>query len=226
MPVKDSERRDPIKALKAILTDRLHIDARTHPVKLRMEGEAVVMEGVVERISQKKRALLAAMRMDGVSGAVDRLKVAPSKAMSDAETKRHVLDALDEEQTLNGLAIEVAVSGGVVDLEGTVPSLSHKRLAGVLAWWVPGSAEVINSLDVDPAEEDSDGEVEDALRIVLEKDPMVDAGSIRAVCRDWVVTLDGVARSMAERDAAEDDAWYTWGVNDVVNGIRVEKKGV
>jgi len=31
------------------------------------------------------------------------------------------------------------VEDGVVTLNGRVPSLSHKRLAGALAWWNPGS---------------------------------------------------------------------------------------
>ncbi|NIO09735.1 MAG: BON domain-containing protein, partial [Deltaproteobacteria bacterium] len=35
--------------------------------------------------------------------------------------------------------IEIEVENGVVVLNGHVPSMSHKRLAGVLAWWVPGS---------------------------------------------------------------------------------------
>lgn len=32
-------------------------------------------------------------------------------------------------------------------LEGRVVSLSHKRLAGVLAWWVPGCRDFVVTLD-------------------------------------------------------------------------------
>jgi osmotically-inducible protein OsmY len=83
--------------------------------------------------------------------------------------------------------------------------------------------EVINSLEVFPPEEDSPGEINDALRIVLEKDHLVDAITITSSTKDWVVTLSGSVRSEAERDAAEDDAWYIWGVNDVANNIKVIK---
>jgi hypothetical protein len=85
--------------------------------------------------------------------------------------------------------IEVSVEDGVVTLDGDVPSLSHKRLAGVLAWWAPGSCDVVNGLAVEPDDDDTDEEILDALRIVLDKDPVVDATQISASCKNSVVTL-------------------------------------
>lgn len=52
--------------------------------------------------------------------------------------------------------------------------LTQKRLAGVLAWWVPGSRDVINRMEVlseQPDQPDSDEELEKAVRIVLKKRP-------------------------------------------------------
>ncbi len=212
---------DPIEALKASLTDRLHIDLKKNPIHLKMEDNAVVMEGAVDGIALKKRALFLAMGLEGVSGVIDRLKVRPSSSMSDAEIKDHFAAALTEEPTLQSCGMKAEVRDGVVDIEGTAPSLSHKRLAGALAWWIPGTADVINSLEVAPPEEDSDDEIEDALRLVLEKDKLVDASGIRVTARSWVVTLDGSVGSDAARNAAETDAWFIWGVNDVVNNIIV-----
>ena len=108
-----------------------------------------------------------------------------------------------------------------MELEGTVPSLTHKRLAGVLAWWVPGSMDVINSLEVDPPEDDNEDEICDAVKLVLEKDRLVDAFKVRVAARDWVVTLDGTVSSEGEKAAAEKDAWYVWGVNEVKNNLSV-----
>lgn len=88
-------------------------------------------------------------------------------------------------------AIEVAVDKGVVTLNGQVASLSQKRMAGVLAWWVPGSRDVINGLEISPPEEDNDDEVIDGIRLALEKDPFVNATQIRVRCRDYAVTLEG-----------------------------------
>jgi len=215
-----------VKALKAALTEELKLDPNNFPIDLKVEDGSVVMEGMVENVAVKKRALLLAMGLRDVQGVVDRLRVRPSVRMSDDEIRDHLLDALAEESALKGLDIKVEVADGVVDLEGQVWSLSHKRLAGVLAWWVPGSLDVINSIEVDPPEADSDGELSDAVRLVLEKDRLVDAQSLKVSTNGYVVTLEGVTGSAAEREAAEEDAWFTWGVNSVVNKIVVDEASV
>ncbi len=218
--------KDPIKAIKAHLTDELHIDPVLFPIEVASVDGSIIIEGAVENISQKKRAMLFAMGIEGVSGIVDRLRVKPSARMSDAEIRNHLYDAFAGEGALTGLKIEAEVKDGIVDLEGEVWSLSHKRLAGALAWWVPGSVDVINSIEVVPSERDNDDEVSDALRLILEKDRLVDAASLKVSTRDWIVTLEGVAGSEEEREAAEDDAWFTWGVNGVVNKIIVDPASI
>ena len=109
----------------------------------------------------------------------------------------------------------------MVTLDGRVPGLAHKRLAGVLAWWVPGVRDVVNGLEVVPPEADDDGEITDAVRIVLEKDPLVDASRIGVSSHDAVVTLRGTVRSEVERRMAEWDAWCVFGVDVVTCEIEV-----
>src|SRR5512132_47851 len=67
--------------------------------------------------------------------------------------------------------IDIEVEHGVVTLNGSLPSLAAKRLAGVLAWWVPGVRDVVNGIAVDPPEEDAPIQIEEAVRIALDKDP-------------------------------------------------------
>ena len=117
--------------------------------------------------------------------------------------------------------ISVAVSDGVVTLNGELPGLDEKRLAGVLAWWVPGSRDVVNGIAVEPPEEDSFDMIAEAVRLVLEKDPFVNAGQIRVGVRRTTVTLAGLLPSEAQRDMAEKDAWYVFGVDKVINNIEV-----
>jgi osmotically-inducible protein OsmY len=117
--------------------------------------------------------------------------------------------------------VRIRFADGVATLDGEVASLSHKRLAGVLAWWVPGSRDVVNGLGVEPDEMDGDGEVLDALRIVLEKDPFVDATRISASCENYVITLRGSAANKVGKQAAEADAWALFGVDRVVNRIEL-----
>jgi osmotically-inducible protein OsmY len=120
-----------------------------------------------------------------------------------------------------GLALQEGRDQGVVLLEGQTPSLSHKRLAGALAWWVPGSRDVLNCLEVVPPEEDNDGEITDAVKIILDKDPFVDDVQILVITRDRIVTLEGAVRSEGEKDMAEFDAWFAFGVDKVINNIQV-----
>ncbi len=212
---------DPVKRLKAELTDTLKIDPRINPIKIKIEGDALLIEGTVEGIRQKKKALFIALGLKGVSGVIDRLRVRAASHMGDREIAAHIRDSFTEEPTLDASNITLEVNEDVVDIEGKVGSLTHKRLAGVLAWWVPGVTEVINSLEVEPPEEDRASEVTDALRIVLEKDRLVDQSAIKVTTEDWVVTLSGTVMSEEQKEAAENDAWYVWGVNDVINELEV-----
>jgi osmotically-inducible protein OsmY len=130
------------------------------------------------------------------------------------------LETVQQPQAPVGL-IEVKVEDGVVTLDGDVPGLVQKRLAGVLAWWVPGSRDIVNGLGVTPPEDDNDGAITDAVRIALEKDPFVNAEQIRVSTRDNVVTLTGLVPTESEREMAEFDAWYVFGVDNAVNQIMV-----
>jgi len=212
---------DNVKRLRAALTNTLKIDLRVNPIEIKTKGDALLIEGTVGGIRQKKRALLIALSLEGISGVIDRLRVLPASHMGDREIAAHIGDAFTQEPMLNSSKITLEVSNGEVDIEGKVSSLTHKRLAGVLAWWVPGVAEVINSLEVEHPEEDRANEVTDALRIVLEKDRLVDESSIKVTTEDWVVRLSGAVKSEEQREAAENDAWYVWGVNDVINELEV-----
>src|SRR3989338_5641121 len=83
-----------VKTIKASLEKELHIDPVKHPIHLKIENNAIVMEGVVDRIAHKKMALLVAMSIPGTSGVIDRLRVMPAKEMGDKEIKNHICDAI------------------------------------------------------------------------------------------------------------------------------------
>lgn len=236
--------------LIAHVRELLRADARLADeeaaIGLRMEADALVMEGEVSSVVTKKLALERAAACPGVAGIVDRLRTRPARRMDDAAILRLVLDALAEELAFAEFTIrardrgrpagtaqwpsevpgviEVDVDDGAVTLDGRVPGLDHKRLAGVLAWWVPGSRDVINGIGVEPPEDDNDGSLVDAVRIVLEKDPLVPARQVGVHARDCVVTLTGLVSDAAEREMAEMDAWYVFAVDRVENHIEVSRE--
>jgi osmotically-inducible protein OsmY len=117
--------------------------------------------------------------------------------------------------------IEVTVDDGVVTLTGQVISLSHRRLASVTVWWVGGCRDVINLLELVPAETDGDDEIADVLRLVLEIDPRVRAEQITATVEDRRITLAGWVATEAERRQAEQDAWCLDDIEGVLNRIEV-----
>jgi osmotically-inducible protein OsmY len=201
------------------------------------------MEGELPGVAAKKLALERAAAVAGVHSIVDRIRVEPARRMGDAEIRDHLRDTLLSEPAFQGCALrlstgrpprvaagggepggcalELSVEEGVVTMSGEVPSLTHKRLAGVLAWWVPGTRDVVNGIEVVPPEEDGDAEVTDAVRIVLEKDPLVDAADVQVSTHAREVTLEGAVVSPEQREMAEADAWYVFGVDRVVDRLEV-----
>jgi len=178
-----------LKRVQALFEDEPRINLHRHPIRLSFTGEDLILEGEAENIAAKKLALELAASVPGVGRIVDRLRVVPAERMSDAEIRDCVYRALLQEPVFYTCAISARVKGDretlgestagpagyihvdiedrVVILNGQVPSLSHKRLAGVLAWWVPGSQnaksmaefdawyvfgvdKVINNLEVQP----------------------------------------------------------------------------
>lgn len=218
--------------------------ARDH-LRLAFADGVLTIEGEVESVAAKKRALRAVAASPAVKGVVDRLHVRPAQAMGDREIRDHLAHAFINEPAFAELAlferqgeqlvplraspldqrgrIEITVADGIVTLDGTVPGLDYKRLAWVLAWWIPGVRDVVNGIAVEPPEEESDGAIADACRLVLEKDPLVNASQIRIGVRDRRVVLSGVVPTEEERRAAENDAWFLFGVDEVENRIDVHR---
>ncbi len=232
------------RELFAALEHEPRVNLHTDRIDLVFDDGVATLSGEVADIAAKRLVLEIAAALPAITAIVDRLRTRPAATMGDGEIADHLERSLIGESAFKeipltrqvrsesrvvrsvpaaplGASIEFRVDDGVVTLDGEVPSLSHKRLAGALAWWVPGSRDVINGLGVEPDEADNDDEILDALRLVLEKDRLVDASRIAARCKNAVVTLQGAVASDAEKQLVEFDAWALFGVDRVVNEIKV-----
>jgi osmotically-inducible protein OsmY len=118
--------------------------------------------------------------------------------------------------------ISIEVRGGVARLEGEVPSLCHKRLAGVLARRVSGCRDVVNELRVVSEEEDNDEQLERAVRLALSRNAAVEVRAIRIRVFDGVVALEGTVGTPQAADSAERDTRHVLGVRRVENRLLVE----
>ena len=218
------------------------IDFDHQAISLTFANGELLLAGEVGDIAAKRLAVERAAIAPPVTAVFDELRVRPAESLSDSEIRDLVRQALVGEPALTGCTIrehvgdrlqlvhspltnvgriDMGVVRGVVTLVGVVPSLAQKRLAGVLAWWSPATRDVANSLDVQPAEEDSDELICDAVRLVLDRDSAIQAAGIRVSARDGRVTLAGTVRTASELAAAEHDTWFVLGVRDVVNHLTV-----
>jgi osmotically-inducible protein OsmY len=236
------------RRIHGLLERERRINLHRFPIHISNADGVAVLEGEVGDIAAKKLALELASSVPGVRGVVDRLRVAPGARPGEGRrgdgeirdslarrfleqpefrnctlrTHTNERDEMLREANGDGVGdIEVSVTDGVIVLEGRVISQPHRLFAGVLTWWTPGRRDVVNALAVAPAYDERDDEVAEALRLVLEADPEIDAALVRPLCRQWVVTLEGNVPTEEQKRRAEMDAWYLSGVDKVINNLQV-----
>ena len=239
-----TNKNDIIAAVEEALRKEAAIDFNRGDFKIDFDKwDTLILECEVDSVAAKKLALEHAAAIPGVIGIIDRVRVKPASQMTDNDIRTHLRNAILDDQSFAEISIyekkdgnivalresgdeargtiEIQVEDGVVFLNGEIPGLAFKRLAGVLAWWVPGSKDVINGLAVVPIDEDCPDKIEEAVRTALEKDPLVDAGQIRVGVRNRTVRLTGALSNESQRHMAECDAWYVFGVDNVLNEINI-----
>jgi osmotically-inducible protein OsmY len=197
----------------------------------------------VENIAEKRAAVDVAARVllksDGWT-VDDRLYVKPTEHREDHELREQIEAAFGNESVFRDYTvmtevagntetvhdagtddrlIKAAVSDGAITLSGRVESLSHSRLAEVLMWRTDGCRYVDNELEVAPPAPDTDDDITDVVRIVLEMDPLVHADQLVVGTAGGVVVLTGSVASREEKKLAILDAWHVPGVADVVDRI-------
>lgn len=233
-----------IARLSAAFERDAWINLHRYPVKVRVEDGRLILEGRVEDIAARRRALaLAGQIVQDRWPIEDRLRRVPTEPTGDRQLRDEVVARLSTEPVFSrctlrsrtddkvetvhdggpgACVIEVHVDDGAVVLSGSVGSLSHRRFAEALVWWTSGCETVDNRLEVTPPQEDTDDEITDAVRIVLEKDPLVHADQLRVGTAGGIVHMDGLVGNEQEKKYAVLDAWSVEGVWDVLDRIEVQ----
>ena len=192
---------DILDRVRATLRSEPRVGTKCRLDDLALDDDGVLtIVGEAADVAVKRLALERAAALPEVAAIVDRLHVAPATPMGDAEIRAHLRDFYVHEPSFAGFAvrqmrtetrsgepvfetvvgdadtadglIDIEVRSGVVILNGRTTGLVSKRLAGAMAWWVPGVRDVVNGLEVDPPEEDAPIRIEEAVRIALERDPI------------------------------------------------------
>lgn len=220
------------------------VNLHNSPITVRLDNNQVILEGLMDDIAEKRAALdtvTCTLAKLGRWAITDHLHVKPTRQRENIELMQAVVSALSNEPVFRdyslltkvgehfkvhrdrGFNSEVIMAGidhGCITLSGHVESLSHRRLAEVLMWWTDGCEFVDNHLQIVPAERDTDNEITDAVRMVLEKDPLVHASQLLVGTAGGVVILNGLVGSKEEKKLAVMDTWYVPGVADVVDHLQ------
>lgn len=227
-----------IKAIEAALEHDPDINLHRYPIHVVHDG-GLRLSGTVADIRAKRRALRLAREAAGTDAILDDLYLDTGEARGEDELRQAVVTTLKQEPAFAEFVIvegasapedvpagidriAVAAAGPRVHLNGRVASLERRRLLEVLTWWVPGVGDVENAVRVAPPETDSDGELADAIRLVLEKDPSIPAHQIGIEARSHAIRLTGAVDNEERRRLAELDCWYVPGVHEVDNALSVK----
>lgn len=231
-----------LRALHAAWEREPRIDLHRYPIKAALRAGRLCIEGYVGDVAAKRLAGDLARRLARGVPVDDRIRLRPADEGKQGRLRELLTRSLLEEpvfadyrirlrrdsgmQTLReardgGGAIDVVIDDGVVNLSGHVGSLTHRRLAEVLAWWTGGCEEVLNFLKVQPPEEENAAELGDAVRLVLEKDPLVHASQLSVRADSGSVRLEGYVASREEARLAVMDVWCIPGVYEVEDRIQV-----
>ena len=214
------------RKLEQNVADELEWDARlgATPIGVSATDDGVVsLTGHVASIYEKSAAETAAKRVRGVKAVANELEVKPNApdVRDDAEIAQAAVAALEWTDLVPAKHIQVTVSGGWLTLDGEVKWQFQKQWAEGAVSGLGGVRGVTNRIIV--KSQASTGQVKEQIEAALERNARLDAHGIKVEMEDGTVTLLGKVKSWAEKDEAEQAAWFAPGVKDVENLLEVRE---
>jgi osmotically-inducible protein OsmY len=221
----------PQERIKRDVVDELAWDSRVHATDVNVYVEnvgtdlgAVTLSGTVPSHFSRLAAIDDAWRVSGVVEVIDQLGVRYpeiSEIPTDERIRGNVESVLAWNPDIDISDVAVAVTGGVVTLEGTVNAFWRKLFAEKLILGLNGVVGVKNHLAIVPTEEVNDQVIAEDLVKALERRRCVEADSVNVTVEDGLVTLSGNVPSVMAEEAAFDAARYTQGVRGVRNDLNI-----
>lgn len=187
-----------------------------------VKNGVVTLSGNVDSYSKKLAAENAAKKIAGVKAVAEDIEVgiSPIYRRTDAEIAEAVLDALKWHTAVQEEKIKIKVEDGNVKLEGEVEWEYQRTMAKTAIENLAGVRFVINLITVKPKISPTD--IQEKIIAAFHRSATVDSSKIRAEVEGSKVTLSGTVRSIAEKEDAENAAWFAPGVMSVVNKIEIE----
>ena len=142
--------------------------------------------------------------------------------LGDSDIEELIRSLLRADSRVDERETSVRVSDGAAVITGTVDSAAELRAALEIAESAPGVRSVVNQLALANHAELNDDELRASVRASLLRGLDAGAPDIGVETRDGVVTLTGRVDSYRQKSAAENVAWWTRGVTDVISHISVD----
>jgi osmotically-inducible protein OsmY len=182
----------------------------------------VTLSGQVDTYSKKLTAENAAKKIAGVKAIAEDIQigVSPSYNKTDTEIAEAVVNALKWHTAVMEEKIKIKVESGNVRLEGEVEWEFQRRNAERAIENLAGVRSVINLITVTPKVTATD--IQHKITAAFERSATIDAAKISAEVSGNKVILHGRVRSLAEKEDAENAAWFAPGVTSVDSRINVD----
>lgn len=182
----------------------------------------VTLEGTVDNILAKDRAIKIARTVKGVRAIIDRIDVdTPNR--SDDVLRNDVVYALLLDPATDSYQIEVEARNGIISLSGTVESWQEKQLSEYVTKGIVGVKDVENNITFDYKDDRSDFEVKHDIEQSFNNDIRIDDGLIDVLVNNGKVELSGTVGSANEKSLAYSQAWVA-GVHSVsAKDLKVEE---
>jgi osmotically-inducible protein OsmY len=184
----------------------------------------VTLCGSVDTYAKKIAAESAANNVFGVKTVDENIDVEPFSPYkrTDADIADAVISALRWHTAVKDDTIKIKVEDGWVALEGEVEWDFERRSIETQIENLNGVIGIIDNIKIKPrlASDDNKSRIIDAFK----RSATVDSGKIRIDINGPKITLNGKVRSYAEKQSAEDAAWFAPGVNEVNNQLEIDSE--
>lgn len=187
------------------------------------EGK-VTLNGDVPTSFSRLAAEEDAWAVIGVTEVINNLEIRHPESYQppqDVEIKKAVEGMLQLDHRLDSADIIAEVNGAAVTLNGTVDAFWKKSIAEEYAHRAAGVVDVNNRIKILPDEVHHDETIARQIRNALERNSITSRSPINVDVENGEVTLSGEVVSALERNTARDVAYFTAGVKEVKNQLKL-----